>query len=195
MLRVLFDHWELKLVAVAVAFTLWFFVATSDQALLGLATPVEYVGLPPGLVLVTGQRESVDVQVRAVRSVAARLSPETMRVQVDLTGLREGEPSVQIKPSDVQVPHRRDGDALSRARCSYGAPGRTVTATVSRRSRRSLRRARHPPRSRGPLICEYQGSAVYNRVARGDFDVVPVDIAGSADGRPERRADAPAART
>jgi YbbR domain-containing protein len=102
--RFLLDHWELKLIAIIVAFTLWFFVATSEQAQLALATPVEYVGLAPALVLVGGQRESFDVEIRAVRSVVARLGPETVRVRVDLTGVEAGESVVDVTPTDVQVP-------------------------------------------------------------------------------------------
>jgi YbbR domain-containing protein len=104
MLRAFSAHWELKLVALAVAFTLWFYVATSDRSQLAVAAPVEYVGLAPTLVLVSGQRESIDVEVRAIRSVVARLGPETVRARVDVAGLQEGESMVQLTPDDVQVP-------------------------------------------------------------------------------------------
>jgi YbbR domain-containing protein len=104
MLRALTVHWELKLIAAVVACTLWFFVATSEQSQLALTSPVAYVGLGPELVLVGGQRETVDVEVRAVRSVVARLGPETVRVHVDLTGLEQGESVVLLSPSDVQAP-------------------------------------------------------------------------------------------
>ena len=33
MLRLFTHHWELKVIALAVASTLWFFVATSEQSL------------------------------------------------------------------------------------------------------------------------------------------------------------------
>jgi YbbR domain-containing protein len=161
MLRVLTAHWELKIGAVVVAFTLWFFVATSEHAQLGLATPVEYVGLAPELVVVTGQRESVDVQVRAVRSVVARLGPETMRVQVDLTGLREGDTVVQLTPSDVQLP-----------------PGATVTRIVPQvrgmpASGYTIRRVQVEPSAvsiKGPR------STID---ARGEISTLPVDVSGS----------------
>jgi len=102
--RALTAQWELKLIAVLVACTLWFFVATSEQSQLALAAPVEYVGLPHELVVVGGQRETMDVEVRAVRSVVARLGPETVRVRLDLAGIEPGESFVQVTPTDVQVP-------------------------------------------------------------------------------------------
>jgi hypothetical protein len=92
-----------------VACTLWFFVATSEQSQLTLAAPVEYVGLRSELVVVAGQRETLDVEVRAVRSVVARLGPETVRVRVDLAGLEQGESVVQLTPAPPSRASPRPG--------------------------------------------------------------------------------------
>jgi len=180
MLRVLTAHWELKIVAVVVAFTLWFFVATSEHAQLGLAAPVEYVGLAPELVVVTGQRESVDVQVRAVRSVVARLGPETMRVQVDLTGLREGDTVVQLTPSDVQLPPGATVTRITPARLQLTvAPAATGAAHVVPQVRGmpasgfTIRRVQVEPSAvsiKGPR------STID---ARGEISTLPVDVSGS----------------
>jgi YbbR domain-containing protein len=131
MLRAITGHWELKLIALLVAFTLWFFVATSEQAQLALRTTVEYVGLGPDLVLVAGQRESLDVEVRAVRSVVARLGPETVRARVDLTGLEAGESVVQLTPTDIQVPPGATVTRIAPARLSLTvAPAATRDVKV-----------------------------------------------------------------
>ena len=180
MLRALTAHWELKLVAVVVAFTLWFFVATSEHAQLALATPVEYVGLSPQLVLVTGQRESVDVEVRAVRSVVARLGPETMRVRVDLTGLEEGDTVVQVAPSDVQVPPGTTVTRITPARLQLTvAVAATGAASVVPQVRGTpapgyaIRRVQVEPSSvriKGPR------STIESR---GEISTLPVDVSGS----------------
>jgi YbbR domain-containing protein len=130
MLRLLTTHWELKIIALAVACTLWFFVATSEQSQVALATPVEYVGLSDGLVLVGGQRESVEVEVRAVRSVVARLGPETLRVRVDLASVEAGEAAVQLTPAHVQAP---PGATVTRITPSqlYLTAAAAVTASVT----------------------------------------------------------------
>ena len=129
MLRTLAAHWELKLIALFVAGTLWFFVATSEQSQLALAAPVEYVGLSPELVVVEGQRETLDVEVRAVRSVVARLGPETVRVRVDLTGLEQGESVVQVTPADVQAPPGATVTRIAPARLQL-AVATAATGTV-----------------------------------------------------------------
>jgi len=96
MLAALARNWELKLLALILAVVVWFFVVS--------ATPLEYVGLEPGMVLVGTQREAVDVQVEAARWAAARLAPADVRVRVDLSRAREGDNTLQLSADDVQAP-------------------------------------------------------------------------------------------
>jgi YbbR domain-containing protein len=180
MLRLLSEHWELKLVAVVVAFTLWFFVATSEHAQLGLATPVEYVGLSPELVVVTGQRESVDVQVRAVRSVAARLGPETVRVRVDLTGLQQGETVVQLTPSDVQLPAGATVTRITPARLPLTV---AAAATGSANVVPQLRGAPAPGYTIQRVRVQHSALSIKGPrstiESRGEISTLPVDVSGS----------------
>jgi YbbR domain-containing protein len=180
MLRRLTAHWEIKLIAVLVACTLWFFVATSEQSQLALTTPVEYVGLGPDLVLVDGQRETVDVEVRAVRSVVARLGPETVRVHVDLTGLEQGESVVQITPSDVQAPPGATVTRITPARLQLTvAPAATGAVKVVPQVRGlpaagfTIQKVDvEPPtvRIKGPR------STIESR---GEVSTLPIDVSGS----------------
>jgi YbbR domain-containing protein len=180
MLRRLTAHWEIKLIAVLVACTLWFFVATSEQSQLALTTPVEYVGLGPDLVLVGGQRETVDVEVRAVRSVVARLGPETVRVHVDLTGLDQGESVVQITPSDVQVPPGATVTRITPARLQLTVAAAATGAVKVVPQVRGLPAAGftiqkvevEPPtvRIKGPR------STIESR---GEVSTLPIDVSGS----------------
>jgi len=173
-------QWQLKLVAILVAFTLWFFVATSEQAQLALPTPVEYVGLKPDLVLVAGQRESLDVEVRAVRSVVARLGPETVRARVDLTGLEAGESVVQLTPSDVQVPPGATVTRITPARLSLTvAPGGSRDVNV-------IAQVRGAPAD-GHVVRGVSVEPPMVRIkgprstidSRGEVPTLPIDVAGS----------------
>ena len=180
MLRRLTAHWEIKLIAVLVACTLWFFVATSEQSQLALTTPVEYVGLGPDLVLVGGQRETVDVEVRAVRSVVARLGPETVRVHVDLTGLDQGESVVQLTPSDVQAPPGATVTRITPARLQLTVAAAATGAMKVVPQVRGLPAAGfviqridvEPPtvRIKGPR------STIESR---GEVSTLPIDVSGS----------------
>jgi YbbR domain-containing protein len=180
MLRVLSTHWELKLVALLVAFTLWFFVATSEQAQLAVAAPVEHVGLAPDLVIVSGQRESIDVDVRAVRSVVARLGPETVRVRVNLAGLEEGESMVQVTPEDVQVPPGATVTRITPARVAL-----TLVAAATNEVKVVPELTGTPPPGFTIRRVEVEPPSVMIKgpratiESRGEVPTLPVDISGS----------------
>jgi YbbR domain-containing protein len=104
MLRALVDHWQLKLLALVLAVALWFFVGSAERTEIALALPIEYVGLEGPLTLDGPRRDMVDVQLQATRWAAERVSPATVRVRVDVSGLREGDNVVHIEPDSIQTP-------------------------------------------------------------------------------------------
>jgi YbbR domain-containing protein len=113
MTRALGHNWGLKLAAVIVASVVWFFVVSADRAQIAFATPVEYVGLEGGLVVVGTPRETVDVQLEAPRWSIARLTPSSVRVRVDISTLHEGDNSVRLLPEHVQAPPGADVTRIS----------------------------------------------------------------------------------
>ena len=180
MLRTLTDHWELKLIALFVACTVWFFVATSEQSQRALAAPVEYVGLGPELVVVGGQPETVDVEVRAVRSVVARLSAETIRVRVDLTGVDQGESFVQLTPADVQVPPGATVTRITPARLLLSvSPAATGTVKVVPQ----VRGAPAPGFTVQRVVVDPSTVRITGPRStielRGEVSTLPIDVSGS----------------
>jgi YbbR domain-containing protein len=97
-------NWELKLLALAVAAIVWFFVVSADRSQLGFAAPVEYVGLEGSRLVLGTPPETVDVQLEAARWAAARLSPASVRVRVDVSKLGEGEHVVRLSTAQVDAP-------------------------------------------------------------------------------------------
>ena len=75
MLRALVGNWELKILSVILAAGLWVFVGSAQRSEIALAVPVEYVGLEGPMALDGPQRDTVEVQVRATRWSAARVTP------------------------------------------------------------------------------------------------------------------------
>ena len=102
--RWLVRNWELKLLALGVAAIVWFFVVSADRSQIGFAAPVEYVGLEGSRVVIGTPREAVDVQLEAARWAAARLTPASVRVRVDVSKLGEGDHVVQLSTEQVDVP-------------------------------------------------------------------------------------------
>jgi YbbR domain-containing protein len=102
--RWLLGNWKLKVLAIVVATVVWFFVVSADRSQIGFAAPIEYIGLEGSRVVVGTPREAVDVQLEAARWAAARLTPASVRVRVDVSKLSEGEHVVQLSREQVDVP-------------------------------------------------------------------------------------------
>ena len=102
--RWLVHNWQLKLLALLTATIVWFFVVSADRSQIGFAAPVEYVGLEGSRVVLGTPREAVDVQLEAARWAAARLTPATVRVRIDVSKLSEGEHVVPVSTDNVDVP-------------------------------------------------------------------------------------------
>lgn len=179
MLRALVGQWQLKLLSLALAVGLWLFVASTDPREIMLAVPVEYIGLEGSLTVEGPRREAVDVQVHAPRWAAAAVSPATVRVQVDVARLREGDNLVPLQPDAINVP--------AGVRVIRVAPG-WVTVRVIRTATRSVRVV---PRILGrpafsfvvgrvvvePSIVQIKGprTTIESRTA---VETLPVDVSG-----------------
>ena len=104
MLRALGRDWQLKLLSILLAIGLWLFVGTAQRREIALAIPVEYLGLEGPVALDGPRPESVEVQVQAARWAAERVSPASVRLRVDIAGLREGDNLVHLLPESVEAP-------------------------------------------------------------------------------------------
>lgn len=103
MTRLLHD-WPFKLLALAIAVTLWAVVVTRERGLVSTAVSIEYVGLSPDLILTDAPRDTVDVEVAVARWAWARFRPDGLRVRVDLSQAGEGERIVSVSSVDVRAP-------------------------------------------------------------------------------------------
>ena len=103
-LSALTRHWELKLLALAVSAGLWVFVMSSDKTNVTLPLPLELEAVPTGLKVTSERPDTVDVQLHGLRFALSRVSPEALRVRVNLTGARPGELVVGLGPDQILVP-------------------------------------------------------------------------------------------
>jgi YbbR domain-containing protein len=179
MLRALVDGWQLKLLSLLLAVGLWLFVGASERTEITLAVPVEYVGLEGPLVLEGRRPETVDVELRATRWAAERVSPASVRVWIDVSQLHEGDNLVHLQPEAVEAP--------SGARVTRLTPG-WATLRVVRAATKTV-----------PVVARVQGSPapahVLRRVVvepatvrikgprttielRTAVDTLPVDVSG-----------------
>ncbi|MEZ0395142.1 MAG: CdaR family protein [Anaerolineales bacterium] len=113
MLRWLNTNLRLFLLAFALALAVWVSAVTSadpdETRTYPGAVPIEYIGQDPGLVVIGQVPQSVQLTLRAPRSVWNQLlaNNEAIRVVADLSGLDAGQNAVtlqvQVRPQPVRV--------------------------------------------------------------------------------------------
>jgi YbbR domain-containing protein len=177
--RWLVHNWELRLLAVLVAAVVWFFVVSADRSQIGFAAPVEYVGLEGSRVLLGTPRETVDVQLEAARWAAARLTPATVRVRIDVSKLEEGEHVVPVSTEQVDAP---SGVQILRV---WPSTVRVALASAAVKAVRVVPRIRGTPAAEHtlgrvavePQIVEVKGPRTTIE-ERTTVETVPVDVTG-----------------
>jgi YbbR domain-containing protein len=179
MLRALTEHWQLKLLALVLAVALWFFVGSAERTEIALALPVEYVGLEGPLTLDGPRREMVDVQLQATRWAAAHVSPATVRVRVDVSGLREGDNVIHLVPESVQAP---SGVRVTRVAPAWATVRTVRAATRTVRVVPQVQGRPAPDHVLGPVVVdpatvEIKGPRTTIE-GRSAVETQPVDVSG-----------------
>lgn len=178
--RWLIRNWELKILSLVLAAIVWFFVVSADRSQIGFAAPVEYVGLEGSRVVLGTPRESIDVQLEAARWAAARLTPATVRVRIDVSKLGEGEHVIQVSTEQVEAP---PGVQVLRVWPSTFRVNLASAAVKAVRVVPQIRGTPAPEHALGrvavdPQIVEVKGPRTTIE-GRTSVDTVPVDVTGS----------------
>jgi YbbR domain-containing protein len=177
--RLIWTHWELKILSVVIALALWALVVGGDSTRVALAAPVEYVGLSADLVLVRS-RETVDLEVEARRAVVERLSPASLRVRVSLSAVGEGDTAVPLDTTQVVTPPGVRVTRITPASLPVAVvrvTSRLVPVIPQIRGRPAAAHAMYGVTVE-PAMVEVRGPrAVLDE--RGAVETVPVDVSGS----------------
>ena len=117
------------MLALGLAFGLWFFVADERGAEVLVSTPLELLNVPPGLEVVDQSVQEVDVRLRGASGLLRDAPLQGLRARLDLTGEDAGERTWFLgaeaveAPSGVQVMRVDPSQVLLRL-------DRTLTSTV-----------------------------------------------------------------
>jgi hypothetical protein len=107
--QLVFRDLGLKLLALAISFSLWAVYTAEPFAQVAYNVPLAYVNVPPGLVVSGIAAGNVPATVRVIlrgrSGLLRRLVPADLDFVVDLAGTRAGEVPVRLKPDMVRVPY------------------------------------------------------------------------------------------
>jgi len=106
----------LKLVSLAFALVLWFFVMGESRMEVNYIVPLEYQNLPQGLMIANEVPTSVALRISGPRALQGNLRPGDIRLAVDLTGLSAGVTSFKRLEENLNIP---SGLKITRISPSY----------------------------------------------------------------------------
>ncbi|HUJ14721.1 MAG TPA: CdaR family protein [Thermoanaerobaculia bacterium] len=114
----------LKLLALLLAFTLWFVVSAPRRESVierAYAVPLTLVGMPRDLVITTPVPDSVSVRLRGRTSDLRSLSSSNLEVPLDLRTLVPGTIAITIRPQAINVPPGVEVVSLDPANVTFRA--------------------------------------------------------------------------
>lgn len=104
MIEKIFENWVLKLISLAFAVVLWFFVMGESRMEVTHVAPLEYKNLPEGLMIASEVPTSVAIMVSGPRALQVNLSPSDISLSIDLTGLSAGVTSFKRLEESLNIP-------------------------------------------------------------------------------------------
>src|SRR5271170_4887649 len=103
----------LRVLAILIAMGLWIFVnAGQHEAQTNLLVPVEYRGLPSGLMLVNRRPDFVSVSISGPRTLLSLLDASRLAVPIDLRGITPGQNEFKIAPDMFRIPRQTTIDRI-----------------------------------------------------------------------------------
>jgi YbbR domain-containing protein len=93
-----------KLLSIAIALSLWFFITYRGQSETTVESQLEFKNMPQGLEILKQNIKKVTVNIRGHESVLGSLKSADMRVMVDLSNGKKGEASYYFDTNDVKIP-------------------------------------------------------------------------------------------
>jgi len=104
MLATLTDNWVLKLLSLAFALVLWFFVMGERKLEVGYTVPLELKNVPAGMMVANEVPSLVDVRLSGPRTLLMNLGPKDISISVDLIDLKPGLTSFKRLEERLNIP-------------------------------------------------------------------------------------------
>ena len=104
MIEKLSENWVLKLISLAFAIVLWFFVMGESRMEVNHIVPLEYENLPDGLMIGNEVPTSVALRISGPRALQVNLDPNDIELSVDLKGLSAGVTSFRRLDETLDIP-------------------------------------------------------------------------------------------
>lgn len=103
--KIVLENWGIKLVSLALAVILWFFVTSKGKMEISLTVPIELQNIPAGMAVVGDVVRYLEVRIQGQERLMRDITAGKRVVCVlDLGLTRPGENTLRISPDDIRRP-------------------------------------------------------------------------------------------
>ncbi len=102
--KILTENITIKIISVALAVFLWFFVTFKGQTETSLEIPLEFKNTPSEMEILKQSVKKITVSISARERIFREISRAEIRVIVDLSNVKYGENSIPITRSSIKLP-------------------------------------------------------------------------------------------
>lgn len=106
--KLITENLTFKLISIALAIFLWFFVTFRGQTETSIEVPLEFKNIPPEMEVLKQSVKKVTVGISARERILKELSKNDVRVVMDLSNVKLGENTTPITKSSVKLPRGID---------------------------------------------------------------------------------------
>ena len=103
--KYVFANAGLKILALAISFTLWATYTAEPYAEVGFQVPLEFTTMPPQLEMSGDVPTLAHIRVRGRSALLRRLIPADLNLRLDMKGGKEGTSILNITPEMVGAPY------------------------------------------------------------------------------------------
>ncbi|MCS7215354.1 MAG: CdaR family protein [Thermodesulfovibrio sp.] len=102
--KLLTENLTFKLISIALAIFLWFFVTFRGQTETSVEVPVEFKNTPSGMEILKQSVRKITIAVSARERIFKELTQNNVRVVIDLSNVKLGENLIPVTKSSVKIP-------------------------------------------------------------------------------------------
>ena len=103
--KYVFANAGLKILALAISFTLWATYTAEPYAEVGFQVPLEFTTMPPQLEMSGDVPTVMHVRVRGRSALLRRMVPSDLNLRLDMKDMKQGTITLQVTPQMVGAPY------------------------------------------------------------------------------------------
>ncbi|MGE4298640.1 MAG: YbbR-like domain-containing protein [Desulfovibrionaceae bacterium] len=124
------SNWQYMLLSLLLAIVAWFMVSGREKVEVWREAPVQFTGMPSGIVIRSGLRNKIDIRIRGPKGLIHSLDQKVPAYSLDLSSLKAGPNVIALSPDEIPLAKTFEVVEISPPRLTLDVD-RVVTRTLA----------------------------------------------------------------